>query len=67
MPSAVTDTGVVPASKKQMALNLFLSDIDEEHIAYQLDLEIQLVVQILRELDAYNTTATTVATGTELL
>jgi hypothetical protein len=47
-----------------MALNLFLSDIDEEHIAYQLDLEIQLVVQILRESDSYNTTTTT---GTELL
>ena len=39
--------------KKQTVKNLYLSNIAEEFVAMQVDLEIQLVISILKELDVY--------------
>jgi hypothetical protein len=39
--------------KKEIIRNLYLSGIPEEFIAMQLDLEIPLVIAILRELKVY--------------
>ena len=39
--------------KKQIVRNLYLSNIAEEFIAMQVDLEIPLIINILRELDVY--------------
>jgi hypothetical protein len=39
--------------KKQIVKNLYLSNISEEFIAMQVDLEIPLVISILKELDVY--------------
>ena len=43
----------VSEEKKQIVKNLYLSNIGEEFIAMQVDLEIPLVVGILKELDIY--------------
>jgi hypothetical protein len=43
----------VSEEKKQIVKNLYLSGIGEEFIALQLDLEIPIVVEILKELNAY--------------
>jgi hypothetical protein len=39
--------------KKVVVKNLYLSNIAEEFIAMQVDLEIPLVISILKELDVY--------------
>lgn len=48
-------TGAMQAlsDKKLIVKNLFLSDIPEEFIAMQLDLDIPTVVSILKEMNAY--------------
>jgi len=43
----------VSQEKKQIVKNLYLSNIAEEFIAMQVDLEIPLVINILKELDVY--------------
>lgn len=43
----------VPESKKQVARNLYMSDIAEEFIAMQLDLELPAVVEMLKEMHVY--------------
>jgi hypothetical protein len=43
----------VSEEKMQIVKNLYLSGISEEFIALQLDLEIPVVIQVLKELDVY--------------
>jgi len=43
----------VSHEKKQIVKNLYLSNIAEEFIAMRVDLEIPLVISILKELDIY--------------
>ena len=43
----------VSEEKKRIVKNLYLSNIAEEFIAMQVDLEIPLVISILKELDVY--------------
>jgi hypothetical protein len=42
--------------KMQIVKNLYLSGISEEFVALQLDLEIPVVIKILKELDVYRET-----------
>jgi hypothetical protein len=49
----LSDTEQVSDEKKQIVKNLYLSGIGEEFIALQLDLEIPVVIEILKELNAY--------------
>jgi hypothetical protein len=42
-----------PQEKKEIVKNLYLSGIGEEFIALQLDLEIPVVIAILKELEIY--------------
>jgi len=44
---------IVSGEKKQIAENLYLSGIGEEFIALQLDLEIPLVINVLKEHGVY--------------
>jgi hypothetical protein len=48
----------VSEEKKQVVMNLYTSGIGEEFIAMQLDLEIPLVIGILKELNIYKGTGT---------
>ena len=48
----------VSREKKEVVMNLYLSGIGEEFIAMQLDLEIPIVINILKELNAYKGTET---------
>jgi len=48
--------GVISDGKKEMARNLYLSGISEEFIALQLDLEMDDVMHILKEIGAYRKT-----------
>jgi hypothetical protein len=48
----------VSEEKKQVVMNLYVSGIGEEFIAMQLDLEIPLVISILKELNVYKGTET---------
>lgn len=41
----------IPREKKVVVKNLYISNIAEEFIAMQVDLEIPLVISILKELD----------------
>jgi hypothetical protein len=43
----------VSDEKMQIVKNLYLSGIGEEFIAMQLDLEIPVVIKILKDLDVY--------------
>lgn len=43
----------VSDEKMQIVRNLYLSGISEEFIAMQLDLEIPVVIQILKDLEVY--------------
>ena len=43
----------VSQEKKEVLMNLYVSCIGEEFIAMQLDLEIPLVISILKELNVY--------------
>jgi hypothetical protein len=49
----------VSQEKKEVVMNLYVSGIGEEFIAMQLDLEIPVVISILKELDVYRGTDTT--------
>jgi hypothetical protein len=51
-------TGNVSEEKKQVVMNLYTSGIGEEFIAMQLDLEIPLVISILKDLNVYKETET---------
>ena len=46
----------ISEEKMQIVKNLYLSGIAEEFIALQLDLEIPVVIKILKELDVYRET-----------
>ncbi|AIC14883.1 hypothetical protein [Nitrososphaera viennensis] len=48
-----TDLKSIPPEKKEVVRNLYVSGIPEEFIAMQLDLEIPLVIAILKELGIY--------------
>jgi hypothetical protein len=39
--------------KKQIAKNLYLGDLPEEVIAMQLDLEVPVVIRLLKEMNVY--------------
>ena len=43
----------IPEEKKIVVKNLYVSNIAEEFIAMQVDLEIPLVISILKELNVY--------------
>jgi hypothetical protein len=43
----------VSEDKKQIVKNLYLSNIAEEFVAMQVDLEIPVVISNLKELDVY--------------
>lgn len=43
----------ISEERKQIVKNLYLSNIAEEFIAMQVDLEIPLVINILKEWDVY--------------
>jgi hypothetical protein len=53
------DVSRVSQEKKEVVMNLYVSGIGEEFIAMQLDLEIPVVISILKELDVYRGTDTT--------
>jgi hypothetical protein len=44
---------MIPEHKKEIVKNLYLSGIAEEFIGMQLDLEIPVVISILKELGVY--------------
>jgi hypothetical protein len=46
-------TNDVSEDKKRIVKNLYLSNIAEEFVAMQVDLEIPVVINILKELDVY--------------
>jgi hypothetical protein len=46
-------TNEVSEDKKRIVKNLYLSNIAEEFVAMQVDLEIPVVISILKELDVY--------------
>jgi hypothetical protein len=46
----------ISEEKMQIVKNLYLSGISEEFVALQLDLEIPVVIRILKELDVYRET-----------
>ncbi len=43
----------VSEDKKRIVKNLYLSNIAEEFVAMQVDLEIPMVISILKELEVY--------------
>lgn len=45
--------GNISEEKKEIIRNLYISGIPEEFIAMQLDLEIPVVIALLRELSVY--------------
>ena len=53
------DVSQVSQEKKEVVMNLYVSGIGEEFIAMQLDLEIPVVISILKELNVYKGTDTT--------
>ena len=53
------DVSRVSQEKKEVVMNLYVSGIGEEFIAMQLDLEIPVVISILKELNVYMGTDTT--------
>jgi hypothetical protein len=46
---------MISEEKKDVVRNLYLSGIGEEFIAMQLDLEIPIVISVLKELGIYRT------------
>jgi len=46
----------VSDEKMQIVKNLYLSGISEEFVAMQLDLEIPVVIRILKDMDVYKDT-----------
>jgi hypothetical protein len=53
MGYAVGSLSDVSEDKKRIVKNLYLSNIAEEFVAMQVDLEIPVVISILKELDVY--------------
>jgi hypothetical protein len=53
MTTTTTTSKEIPYEKKVVVKNLYMSNIAEEFIAMQVDLEIPLVISILKELDVY--------------
>ena len=53
VPYATGSLSDVSEDKKRIVKNLYVSNIAEEFIAMQVDLEIPLVISILKELDVY--------------
>ena len=51
--STTTNTEGVSEEKKRIVKNLYLSNIAEEFIAMQVDLDIPVVIGILKEVDVY--------------
>jgi hypothetical protein len=51
--TTTTTSKEIPYEKKVVVKNLYMSNIAEEFIAMQVDLEIPLVISILKELDVY--------------
>ena len=51
--STTTNTEDVSEEKKRIVKNLYLSNIAEEFIAMQVDLDIPVVIGILKEVDVY--------------
>lgn len=47
------ETRSISEEKKEIVKNLYISGISEEFIAMQIDLEIPVVIAILKELGAY--------------
>jgi hypothetical protein len=45
------DSALASEDKKRIVKNLYLSNIAEEFVAMQVDLEIPVVISILKELD----------------
>jgi hypothetical protein len=52
----MTSIQAVSNDKKEVIGNLYLSGVGEEFIAMQLDLEIPVVIEVLKELDVYKST-----------
>ncbi|AIF84571.1 hypothetical protein NTE_02522 [Candidatus Nitrososphaera evergladensis SR1] len=50
---AATDLKRAPSEKKEVVKNLYVSGIPEEFIAMQLDIEIPVVIAILKEQGIY--------------
>jgi hypothetical protein len=46
--------GVISSEKKEIVKNLYVSGIPEEFIAMQLDLEIPIVIAVLKEAGIYH-------------
>jgi len=53
VPSTASTPEGVSEEKKRIVKNLYLSNIAEEFIAMQVDLDIPTVIGILKELDVY--------------
>lgn len=53
VPSTTSTPEGVSEEKKRIIKNLYLSNIAEEFIAMQVDLDIPIVIGILKELDVY--------------
>jgi hypothetical protein len=53
MTTTTATSKEIPFEKKVVVKNLYMSNIAEEFIAMQVDLEIPLVISILKELDVY--------------
>jgi len=51
--NATGSSNDVSEDKKQIVKNLYLSNIAEEFVAMQVDLEIPMVIRILKELGVY--------------
>jgi hypothetical protein len=53
VPSTASTPEGVSEEKKRIVKNLYLSNIAEEFIAMQVDLDIPTIIGILKELDVY--------------
>jgi hypothetical protein len=50
----MSESSTLSQDKKEVIKNLYLSGIGEEFIAMQNDLEIPVVIEVLKELQVYN-------------
>jgi hypothetical protein len=53
MTNSTMSSSTVSQNNREVIKNLYLSGIGEEFIAMQLDLEILVVIQVLKELGEY--------------
>jgi hypothetical protein len=49
----MSQTNIISEEKKDAIMNLYLSGIGEEFIAMQVDLEIPIVISVLKQLGIY--------------